>query len=581
MPETDTRYINRETGSEALFGIRIKLVQVAIIVSWLMFIGLVIISIIRPESFNAPIWGLLYISTALLTIVSLIPWNKILIKPYGSTIAFIITVLLVILVSIINYLFHSNRVFPFMLIVIFSAIFYDKKKFMTLSGLTIAGLSLSMMSVETYDALAIETIGMMIFALLSYWLADSYKRETVSSYMKSDELAARVEQLNQINKASLILISQIHSEEFIHSLIKVASDLLHIKNVSYISFEKNENYCYYSNSKKAIGKDLKGSKLYEVILEGSNTILNAELLPDQLCYDKGDFFISPVRYNDQIYGALVLDGFVPSNDFLLNIVSNHAAVGIFKRKMLADIENSNIELKEKDRIKQDLLKKLMTVQEEERKRIARELHDEIGQTLSSLLITIELAYKNISDDKVKDTLEILINDLQGTIYEIDRIIWSLRPTILDDLGLIPAVRSLSRRFTERLGLEVDFDFADNIEMTNNVETTLYRFAQEGLNNIVKHSQATNATIRLTVSDSKIQMVISDNGTGFDSNILSLNVKEDGVYSMGIQGIRERLSMYGGELSIITSTDGTTIKAELPIETEAPEEEQTEAVYGQN
>lgn len=392
----------------SLVKLKINLIKVAIVIAWMMIIGLGAIGY-YSKNFNYAMWLLLFFTGIAHTAITVYPWKRILKENDNHPIFFIITIISISIVSLNNYLLHSNRVFPFILLIIFSSVFYEKKKYMILSAVTISGIVSSMLSTELIDVLIVEVIGMMIFAYICYYLISLLKDEMVLNYEKSKELFEKIKQLEKLDK------------------------------------------------------------------------------------ERGE-----------------------------------------------------------------LIKQLVRVQEDERKRISRELHDEIGQTLSSLLITLETSYKKVKEDKIKDDLEIAINEFQGAISEIDRIIWSLRPTILDDLGLIPALRSLAKRYS-RIGLNVEFKSSEETNISSDAETVLYRFAQEALNNIIKHSKAGFAKMEIGSDNSIIRMVVSDNGVGFNKNI---NENEDD--GLGIKGMRERLSIFGGNLNIITSDKGTTLEASIPI-----------------
>lgn len=557
--------INQTTEITVFYGIRLKLIYVTMIIGWLMVSGLIIMSFLRPNLFSPELWTTVVLTVLVMLVSTVLPWKSLLKVEKGLAVSFIITLQLIVLLSAANYLFHSNRIFPFVLVVIFSAIFYDKQRYIASVAVTIAGLIISMMAsfAEAMDVLVVEVCGILIFSFLCYWMTSAYKKELSTSYKKSQTLAQKVDQLDHINRASLILKSQVHLNEFIDSLIKVARDLTQAGEVIYVSVEDREYAYYFKEKKIALGQEFEKGDLMKLIINGSSRSLPAEYLKDlpNIMIDSDEFFLSLVEYQEHVYGALILIGGNYSQDkSLLDTVSNHAAVGMFKRHILKRVEDAKKILEEKDKTKQELLRQIMTVQEDERKRIARELHDEIGQTLNSLLISLEMTYKKADDQQIKDNLEILINECQGSIYEIDRIIWSLRPIILDDLGLVPAIRSLARRFSERTGLEIGIDMLNNCNLDENVETVFYRFTQETLNNIIKHSKATKALIKLIQSDDRIEMVISDNGSGFEKAPSEIGMLD----SMGIQGIIERLSMFGGELSIITDSDGASLKAMIPL-----------------
>lgn len=560
-----TLSLERENELEALHNVRIKIINAAILISWTMIAGLILVSMFQPHAFGKLIWDLIYSAILFNLVAAILPWKNIIRKKTGFNFTFVLSVVSSVLIASVNYYFDTNRIFPFVLVIIFSAVFYDRLRFIILTFISISGLAISMLPSAATDMIVIEVVGLTIFAFLSYRLSDSYKNELATNYVKSKHLAEKVEQLQQINKVSLMLVSKFYLEDFIESFLEISKETTKAKHVIYISIENNNCACYQGKHKNPLPENFVNSPLYRSIMNGEEASLPDGSLTccAELNLGNEHTFVSPVKYQDHVYGALVWVGGISNteNKFLLNTINNHAALGIFKGHMLDQIQEAKRILEEKDLLKQELLKRLMNVQEDERKRIARELHDEIGQTLNSLLISIELTYKKVTDAQVKDTLEILINDIQGTISEVDRIVWSLRPTILDDLGLAAALRSLAKRFTERIGLKVELCFNGSCRLPDETETAFYRVAQEALNNVVKHSSADHVNIKIDCDGPMIRMTIVDNGSGFKDT----KAKETDVgHTMGIQGMKERLSMFGGDLSIITDSDGTTLQAVIPL-----------------
>ena len=200
------------------------------------------------------------------------------------------------------------------------------------------------------------------------------------------------------------------------------------------------------------------------------------------------------------------------------------------------------------------LKKMMTkiidVQEDERRRISRELHDGIGQNLYSHLITINRLQSEISHpllDQMQDETTKIIEELRD-------LSWELRPSVLDDLGLIPAIRSYLVRFSEHTHIDVHFDCYYRLHSSK--EVTIYRIIQEALTNIRKYAKTEKASVTIREMDEEIRIVIEDSGKGFDMNRISQGV---GLFSM-----EERTKAVGGTLTIYSVQEGgTKIILEVP------------------
>ena len=215
-----------------------------------------------------------------------------------------------------------------------------------------------------------------------------------------------------------------------------------------------------------------------------------------------------------------------------------------------------------------LSSKLLEAQEKERKRLAHELHDSVGASLTAVKLGLEREMSraralNPEPDTV--LLEELTSIVEMTIKDVKRIYGNLRPLILDDLGLIPAIRSLVRQLSE-VHPQVHFNQAFTVEereIPEPLKIVIYRVCQEACNNISKHSDATVADISLTGSRKAIVLLIRDNGRGFELRDL---LSEEGYEtSLGLESMKERVELSGGSFTIVSNkTDGTTIKAVWPI-----------------
>lgn len=201
--------------------------------------------------------------------------------------------------------------------------------------------------------------------------------------------------------------------------------------------------------------------------------------------------------------------------------------------------------------------------EQEVRRIAHAVHDEAGQ----LLVVVHLAIAEISRDlppaaqqKLKN-VTVLLHQVEEQLRELSH---GLRPTILDDLGLVPAIRFLTERISKRFGVSINVESRLDIRLLPSAETALYRIVQEALNNITKHAGARNVWILLDGEATKIVCSIRDNGVGFR---VSTRLKERGNRGLGLIGMQERLSSLGGTLHIESEPgSGTQLRITVPKET---------------
>ncbi len=212
-----------------------------------------------------------------------------------------------------------------------------------------------------------------------------------------------------------------------------------------------------------------------------------------------------------------------------------------------------------DRVARDALRRVVEGQELERRRLARELHDETGQALTSIL----LGLKRVEGAKTKDDARALAGELRGQIVEtlqsVRRLAVELRPKALDDFGLVPALENLADAFGGDSGIAIDVEAnLDETRLPAEVETALYRIVQEALTNVAKHSKAEHVSVVVTRRDGTVTVVVEDDGRGFGS-------AGGDSGGLGLVGMKERVGLLGGRLAIeSTEGSGTTIVAEVPL-----------------
>ena len=211
------------------------------------------------------------------------------------------------------------------------------------------------------------------------------------------------------------------------------------------------------------------------------------------------------------------------------------------------------------RVASDALRRVVQAQELERGRLARELHDETGQALTSILLGLKPLEEALAEHPARAALAELREHVVAALQDVRRLAVELRPAVLDDFGLVAALERLTEAFAEQTGIRVDFHSAlGERRLPPEVETALYRVVQESLTNIVKHANARGVSISLARRDSAVAAVIEDDGAGFDPRL----VREGGV---GLLGMRERLALLDGRLEIESRPGaGTTLVAEVPL-----------------
>jgi signal transduction histidine kinase len=210
------------------------------------------------------------------------------------------------------------------------------------------------------------------------------------------------------------------------------------------------------------------------------------------------------------------------------------------------------------RVAQDALRRAVEGQELERRRLARELHDETGQALTSILLGLSALEKAKDGDASRTAVESLRELVVATLQDVRRLAVELRPTALDDFGLTAALERLADNFSEQSGIAIELEAGLGEErLPNDIETVLYRLVQEALTNVVKHAHAQHVSIVLRRKEGVVTAVIEDDGRGFEDG--------QGEGALGLVGMRERVALVNGRFRIESGPNaGTTLLVEVPI-----------------
>jgi signal transduction histidine kinase len=285
-------------------------------------------------------------------------------------------------------------------------------------------------------------------------------------------------------------------------------------------------------------------------------------------------FVSiPLRSQDRIIGVMNIASLEPrqftgEDVRLLEGIARQATAAIENARLHQEVQN-------KEKIRGELLQDMFSIQEEERKRIARELHDETSQVIAGLTASLEAGQAMLPPGAEK--ARGMLGKAQGLsiniLDEIHRLIYELRPSLLDDLGLVAAARWLAEANLEAAGFKVSFKTTGRQRrLPPRIEVTLFRVIQEAMNNISRHSGAKNVSIELAFRRSAIRVRIRDDGRGFDVNeAISSRERPRGL---GLLGMKERVSIVDGTINIKSrpAGGGTEVYIEIPLVKEAANEQ---------
>jgi len=229
-----------------------------------------------------------------------------------------------------------------------------------------------------------------------------------------------------------------------------------------------------------------------------------------------------------------------------------------------DLRDLNVKLNEVQQLHQ-LRLRIIEAQEEERRRLAREIHDGPAQAMANIVMQADFCLKllELAPTKLSEELLSLQKVIRECLKEIRKVIFDLRPMVLDDLGLVPALRKYLEEYQEQTGLAVDFNFlGEERRLDKRIEVALFRIIQESLRNVQKHAGAQKVAVKLEILPQRVNVLIKDNGCGFDVDEV-LSGRREGTY--GLIGIRERVQLLDGQLSIRANRgQGTSIMVNIPL-----------------
>lgn len=351
------------------------------------------------------------------------------------------------------------------------------------------------------------------------------------------EISSELVELNTLSvNEEYHLISFKSESGFIHDVVTPMLD----GNLGYVRVGLNENYIY-----KTINELTSMLIISTTIIGTLGLIISLKL--------------TKIMYRDLMKLIYVSNEVGKGNLNTKVEISTNDEIGLLGKEfntMINRLENKNREnqryleeLKYKEELRLKLLDKVITAQEEERKRIARELHDETSQSLASIILGLSMLEESETNHATRKKLKQLKEITEQTIEEVHYISWSLRPSALDDYGLLPAIKKYAVDFKDKYQIDVDIEVIgfDGIRLPSTIEVTIYRVIQEALTNAARHANAENISIIIKHVKNVVSLIIEDDGSGFDvSEILNRQLSKD---HLGLKGMQERIESIGGRFHI--------------------------------
>ncbi len=418
---------------------------------------------------------------------------------------------------------------------------------------------------------------------------------------QQQELARHNAQLGAVNEAIRSISSAIELESVLQKITDAARDVVRSRYAALGVADEHGRLQQFitsgltSEQRVAIGPLPVGHGLLGALIQDARPLRIREIARDSRSHGfpsnhppMTSLLGVPIVFNGKPVGDLYLTDKVGAEEFshedeeLLILLANHAAVAIENARLYEDarqardrLQDWNEELEkiiaertsEIQRYVREMTTRVLAAQEEERKRIARELHDDTAQSLSTLMIALDLVEPNVPADAaiVHSGLERIRTIAKRTLDEVRALSHDLRPTILDDFGLIAALRWYSDEFFLTYGHKVDVSIEPSPQerLPPEVELVLFRIAQEALTNSGKYAKASRTSLSLSFPDHVALLEVRDNGQGFDLSELNKPSKQGGF---GMYGMRERAELLDASLSVDTAPGrGTRVSVSVPLQ----------------
>jgi PAS domain S-box-containing protein len=396
----------------------------------------------------------------------------------------------------------------------------------------------------------------------------------VTEWVRAEEkIAGRNRELTALNEVSRAIVSTLDLQEILTFIADHTTQLMGMAATSVLLYDQaRDDLCFVAGAglgadfvlgrRLAVGQGIAGW-----VVQHGEPLLVPDVAQDprwESGFDKEGGFTTrsilcvPLQVGGRIIGALEAinkaGGFSQDDLRLLSALAGPVATAIENARLFQEVRTNREQL-------QALSRRLVEVQEAERGHIARELHDETGQALSSLLLSLSLLEQEEGcSEKMKARLGQMEALVDQMLENLHRLAMNLRPATLDHLGLVPALEQYVETFGNQHGIAAQFEVVGigPDRLTPEVETAIYRIVQEALTNVLRHAQATRVDVLLERRDEMVVAIVEDDGVGFDAEMAMSGSR------LGLFGMKERAEMLGGRLAIESAPDaGTTVFVEVP------------------
>lgn len=400
---------------------------------------------------------------------------------------------------------------------------------------------------------------------------------------REEEHQARNRKIIALYEISKQIASRVDIDQILATVVKNTMWLFECQFVSVSTFDNDSGLITYRSmvgnrtnwSKTKIyqakrgmaGRVIANNNVFTIEDLTGDASVNSSEFPNFLAEEIKSAAGVPLSYKGRVIGVLTIAfrknyKFSEQDINLLTGIADHLVVAIeYARLYQTTYEHS--------RAMELLSARFTKIQEEERKKISRELHDSVGQALTALFLNLDLlnADMEVKTPATTERIRSMKLIVDETLRDIRQIAFELRPAILDDFGIIPALRLFIHRFSRQTGIPISLEIPDKLpQRVPLIEAMLYRIVQEVISNISKHSKATHAQISLCVNNNRVILDVIDNGIGFDAT--KFKHPEFLYGGLGLLSMKERVTELNGTIEIQSIIkEGTKIHIEVPLKNE--------------
>lgn len=429
--------------------------------------------------------------------------------------------------------------------------------------------------VEVSDLLiTVVTAGFILILVGGWTLAKPAVIRFIDRYLFRDEIENR-QRLFRLRRELT------HFQERNALLNSTGRELIEVLDISYVAIylsdgsRKPISVAWYDVNKKFMGEPKKDGSFFSESTGKIEALLKL-MSPERPLVESGDPYVQNwvsdlgyeliilLRGDLRTHGCIAIGAKVSEEPFTGEEKEQLLVLAAELEMVLKNIKTTTSLKMQTQRLKR-LSNRLIDIQESERRRLASDLHDDTGQALTALKMSLEITRNELSDvpDHTSDRLNDAVAMADDTLEKIRTISHSLRPPALDAIGLNSALEGLCRSFTQRTRLPVSYVGMDTAEISNPIDICLYRILQEGLTNCAKHGQASKVEVSLKRNGEAIQLSIQDNGRGFD---LADTLSDQNETGIGLTDMQERLESLNGRMNVHSKPGaGARLVATIPLE----------------